>query len=74
MRNAVSFTLVLMGTGLLAACQDNVDPPENVAASPLDIENGVVDVDTLPADESSTTPSNELTNGVAEPVENSSGY
>jgi len=60
MRNATRRLALLIAIAALAACQKNQAEQniaiDNDAATPTDIE-------TLPADESSTTPSNELVNG-----------
>jgi len=60
MRNAPRRLALLIAIAALAACQKNQAEQniaiDNDAATPTDIE-------TLPADESSTTPSNELVNG-----------
>jgi uncharacterized lipoprotein YajG len=60
MRNANKRLLLLIAIAALAACQSKQTEQniaiDNDAATPTDIE-------TLPADESSATPSNELVNG-----------
>ena len=60
MRNASSALLILLGCAALAGCggnqADQNDAMANNSAVPADIE-------ALPADESSATPSNELAGG-----------
>ena len=60
----VSFrTLMLAGLGAsLAACGGNEAEDQNFAIDNI----GAAEVETLPADESSTTPSNALVNGTTD--------
>ncbi len=60
MRNATKAALLLIGTSALAACSrdrsdQNIMVDNNVAAD--------ADIEALPADESSATPSDDLANG-----------
>lgn len=69
MRNANSTLLILLACAAIGGC--NKSQSENVAmannsAAPADIE-------ALPADESSATPSNELVNGAENVDANASG-
>ena len=61
MRNASKSLALLIAVAALAACQKN-EAEQNIA-----IDNAVTptnaNIETLPADESSSTPSNELING-----------
>lgn len=61
MRNARKSLALLIAVAALAACQKK-EAEQNIA-----IDNGVTptnaNIETLPADESSATPSNELING-----------
>ena len=77
MRNAALLVLGL-GAAALAAChkahpQQNqtMSLDENIPAGELP---GNVDIETLPADESSTTPSNQLQNGYDNPDVNNLGH
>jgi len=77
MRNAAFIVVLALGATALAACH-NAHPQqnqtmsldENIPASELP-DN--VDIETLPADESSTTPSNQLQNGYDNPDVNNLG-
>ena len=65
MRNAIKLIFVLTVAAGLAACnkpanENNVVTVDNDAATPADVE-------ALPPDESSATPSNELVNGDDKP-------
>ena len=64
---AVVLTLLLGAAALaLPACQKNQQPPEQNIA----VDNGLpanADIEALPADESSGTPSNQLVNGADNP-------
>lgn len=76
MRNAK--TIVALGTAacILSAChkqqqpaqEQNIAIDENVPANQM---AGTADIETLPPDESSTTPSNQLENGFDNPDVNS---
>ena len=75
MRNAVRILALALGATALAAChkaqpEQNQSIDENLAASGLPAN---ADIETLPADESSTTPSNQLQNGFDNPDVNSLG-
>jgi len=77
MRNAALILALPLGTAALAAChkeqpQQNqtMSLDENIPAGELP-DN--VDIETLPADESSTTPSNQLQNGYDNPDVNNLG-
>jgi len=77
MRNAALILALPLGAAALAAChkaqpQQNqtMSLDENIPAGELP-DN--VDIETLPADESSTTPSNQLQNGYDNPDVNNLG-
>ena len=77
MRIAVRILALAVGAATLAACQ-KAQPEQNQA---MDIDENVptngspanADIETLPADESSTTPSNQLQNGYDNPDVNNLG-
>ena len=65
MRNAARPLLILTAAAALAACQAEEDPNQNIT---VDINSAdPADIEALPADESSTTSSEELANGFDEP-------
>ena len=64
-------TLLLISMGALAACQNDEQPEQNFAID-TNVPAGA-DLEALPADESSTTPSDELANGAADPAVNDIG-
>jgi len=79
MRNAARALTIAIGAAAIAACnraqppvQDNQDmsPESNLAAGDLPSN---AEIETLPADESSTTPSNQLQNGYDNPDVNDVG-
>ena len=77
MRNAASFLLLTLSAVALAACDkaksqhnQDINIDENMASAGLPPNT---EVETLPADESSTTPSNQLQNGFDNPDVNSLG-
>jgi len=58
-------TMLLAGVALTAACHKQPQPEQNII-----IDNGVManaDIEALPPDESSATPSNQLANGEDNP-------
>ena len=59
MRNASKSLTLLIAVAALAACQKN-EAEQNIA---IDNAATPTNIETLPADESSSTPSNELING-----------
>jgi hypothetical protein len=67
MRARVTIALTAAAAAvLLPACHKNQPPPEQNIA----VDNGIAanaDIETLPADESSATPSNQLANGFDNP-------
>ena len=77
MRIAVRILALAVGAAVLAACH-KAQPHQNQA---MDIDENVptnglpdnADIETLPADESSTTPSNQLQNGYDNPDVNNLG-
>lgn len=77
MRIAVRILALTLGAAALAACH-KTQPQPNQA---MDIDENVpmsglpdnADIETLPADESSTTPSNQLQNGYDNPDVNNLG-
>ena len=71
MSNAPKASAVLIGLAALAACQKSEQPDQNII-----IDNNVpanADVEALPPDESSATPTNELVNGDDQPDVNDLG-
>ena len=77
MRNAAKILIAAFGVVALAGCnKQQVDRnqdmtiDENIASSGLPAN---ADIETLPADESSTTPSNQLQNGYDSPEINELG-
>jgi hypothetical protein len=79
MPNAARILGIAIGTAAIVAChkaqppvQDNQDmsPESNLAAGELPSN---AQIETLPADESSTTPSNQLQNGYDNPDVNDVG-
>ena len=73
MRNAAKTFLVLTSAAALAACGSNGDQQDN-RDNAIEANSSVVEVDTLPADESSATPSDDLANGATEPTEAENAY
>jgi len=79
MRNAARILTIAIGAAAIAAChkaqpplQDNQDiSPESNLAAGEQAQN--LDVETLPPDESSVTPSNQLQNGYDNPDVNDLG-
>jgi hypothetical protein len=74
---AVRILALGLGAAVLAACHksppqqnQSIDIDENVPANGLPAN---ADIETLPADESSTTPSNQLQNGFDNPDVNTLG-
>jgi hypothetical protein len=80
MRNAAKFLMLGLGgaaLGALAACHktqpqqnQSIDIDQNMPTSEVP---GNADIETLPPDESSTTPSNQLQNGYDNPDVNDLG-
>jgi len=77
MRNAAKILIAVLGLAALAGCNkpqadrnQDMTIDENVASSGLPAN---ADIETLPADESSTTPSNQLQNGYDSPQVNEPG-
>jgi hypothetical protein len=58
---------------VLTACGSNGDQQDN-RANAIEVNSSVVEVDTLPPDESSATPSDDLANGATEPTAAENGY
>ena len=73
MRNAAKTFLTLTSAAALAACGSNGDQQDN-RANAVEVNSSVVEVDTLPADESSATPSDDLANGATEPTATENAY
>lgn len=70
MLNAARAVLVLTAAAALVACGAADDPNQNIT---VDINSAdPADIEALPADESSTTSSEELANGFDEPPANES--
>ena len=77
MRNAARFLTIAFGAGALAACHkpapsqnQDMSIEDNLTASGLPAN---AEIETLPPDESSTTPSNQLQNGYDNPQVNDLG-
>lgn len=77
MRNAARILIAGLGLAALASCNrqqpdrnQDMMIDENVASNGLPAN---ADIETLPADESSTTPSNQLQNGYDSPEVNEPG-
>lgn len=77
MRNAARILIIALGAAIVAGCHkpqaaqnQEMTIDDNLAASGLP-ENA--DIETLPADESSSTPSNQLQNGYDNPNVNDLG-
>lgn len=71
MRNAAKF--LIASVFALGACQQQATEENNTAATETNNVTGLppgAEIETLPADESSTTPSGELNSGQDSPVEN----
>ena len=66
-------TLLVISLGALAACENNEQPPPEQNALVGGNIPANADIEALPADESSTTSSEELINGVDEPTANETG-
>ncbi len=66
-------TLLVISLGALAACGNNEQPPPEQNALVGGNIPANADIEALPADESSTTSSEELINGVDEPTANETG-
>ena len=76
MRNAKTIAALGMAALALGACQKQQPSDQNIsidAGVPDNQMAGNADIETLPADESSTTPSNELQNGFDNPDVNEVG-
>ena len=73
MRNAAKMILALSSAAALTACGSNGDQQDN-RANAIEVNSSVVEVDTLPPDESSATPSDDLSNGATEPTAAENGY
>jgi hypothetical protein len=67
MRNATKGFTIIVSAAILASCGSNGDQQDN-RANAIEANSSVVEVDTLPADESSSTSSAELANGATDPV------
>jgi hypothetical protein len=65
MRNAAKTFFAVASLAVLGACSGNGDAQDN-RANAIEANSSVVEVDTLPADESSVTPSDQLANGATE--------
>lgn len=76
MRNARLIVALGIGALALGACQKQQPQDQNIAIDEGIPDNqmaGNADIETLPADESSTTPSNQLQNGFDNPDVNDLG-
>lgn len=66
MRNAAKTIFAFAGLAALGACSSNGDQQDN-RANAIEANSSVVEVDTLPPDESSATPDDQLANGAIDP-------
>lgn len=78
MRNAKMILVLAVAAMAAGACQKQQKAPEQNISMDADIPDnqvaaGNMDLETLPADESSTTPSNQLQNGFDAPDVNDVG-
>jgi hypothetical protein len=80
MRSVPKILTLIVGAAAIAACHTH--PAQNQAANEISMEDNIVQqgqildnaqIETLPADESSTTPSNQLQNGYDNPDVNDLG-
>jgi hypothetical protein len=79
MRGAAKTLILLLGAAAIAACQKQA--AQNEASNEISMEDNLpqgeipsnAQIETLPADESSTTPSNQLQNGFDNPDVNDLG-
>ena len=67
MRAAIRLGILLVALGCSACSKQPSQPPASNSAS-----NSGIDIETLPPDDSDTTPTNELENGADEPSGNGS--
>ena len=76
MRNAKMIVALGLAVLALGACKKQPTQDQNISIDEGVPDNQMVgnaDIETLPADESSTTPSNQLQNGYDNPDENDVG-
>jgi hypothetical protein len=73
MQNAAKIVLALTSAAAVGACGSNGDQQDN-RANAVEVNSSVVEVDTLPADESSATSSGDLANGATEESPDNKGY
>ena len=66
MQNAAKTIFALVGLAALGACSSNGDQQDN-RSNAIEANSSVVEVDTLPPDESSAPPDDQLANGATEP-------
>jgi len=67
MPNVPKLLIAILVAGALAACQKSAPQPDANAIAADNNAAAQTSFDTLPADESSTTPSNQLVNGFDSP-------
>ena len=72
---AASSLLVPLALAALAACHKSQPADQNIAVANqiVDMNGTMADIETLPPDESSTTPTNQLENGFDNPDVNDLG-
>jgi ABC-type uncharacterized transport system auxiliary subunit len=72
---AASSLLVPLALAVLAACHKSQPADQNIAVAnqTVDMNGTMADIETLPPDESSTTPTNQLENGFDNPDVNDLG-
>lgn len=74
MRNAVKAVGALTGLLALAACGTGQGDQQDNRDNAVEVNSSVVEVDTLPADESSATSSDDLANGATGEPAGNAGY
>ena len=77
MRAAMLTLAILTLTGALGGCHKNQPQDQNISVDDASMDNGGLpanaDIESLPPDESSATPSNQLANGADNPDVNDLG-
>jgi hypothetical protein len=73
MRNAAKPFLVLTLAAAVIGCGNDAAEVDN-RSNTMEVNGSVVEVDTLPPDESSATPSEDLANGATEPTAAENSY
>jgi hypothetical protein len=73
MQNAAKISLILVTAAALAACGSNGDQQDD-RANAVEVNSSVVEVDTLPPDESVATSTEDLANGAVDAPEDNASY